>query len=54
MLRDQNFKLDKPSKRVLSTILDKNERRIYKELAIQAQLAHKSNDWVIFRGNEKE
>lgn len=54
MVRDQNFKLSKSAKRVLATIQDKNERRIYKELAIQAELAFKSNDWVIFRGNEKE
>ena len=34
----KNFKINKQTKRLLSTILDKNERDVFKANMIQAQL----------------
>jgi hypothetical protein len=36
---DKNFKMDKQSKRMLSTVVDKQERATYRSLLIDAQIS---------------
>jgi hypothetical protein len=38
MKADSNFNLSKPIKKILSTILDKEERRLFKNVMISAEL----------------
>lgn len=40
MKADKNFKLSKSVKRVLSTIVDKTEREIFKKAMINAELSY--------------
>jgi len=39
MKADKNFRLNKPAKRVLATILNKDEYTMYKKFAIEGQIA---------------
>jgi hypothetical protein len=39
MKADKNFRLNKPAKRVLATILNKDEYTMYKKFAIESQIA---------------
>ena len=39
MKADKNFRLNKPSKRVLATILNQEQYTLYKNFAIEGQLA---------------
>lgn len=43
MLADKNFRLAKPVKRVMSSILDKGARLAYKNAMIDAQLSYEAN-----------
>ena len=42
MKADKNFKFSKSSKRILSTILDKTARDIYKKAMIDAELSYEA------------
>jgi hypothetical protein len=39
MKADKNFRLNKPAKRVLATILDQEQYTLYKKFAIEGQIA---------------
>jgi hypothetical protein len=39
MKADKNFRLNKPAKRVLATILNQEQYTLYKKFAIEGQLA---------------
>lgn len=50
MKADKNFKLAKPVKRMLSTILDKGERKVFKDAMITAQVEYEANKKKAPRG----
>lgn len=54
MKTDSHFKLNKQSKRIMSTIDDKKERNIYKRMAADAQVTFEKTGYHIFKGHEKE
>lgn len=54
MKSDGNYRMHKSIKRILASIGDKKERNTFKKLAIQADVAYKSQDWVILGRGEKE
>lgn len=43
MKADKNFRLEKTTKRIMGSILDKAERKVFKEAMIGAQLAYEAN-----------
>lgn len=51
MKTDGNFRLNKSSKRLLSTISDPIIRSIYKKMAIDAQVSRAKNGYYIFKGS---
>ena len=42
MKADKNFNMAKPTKKILSTILDKEERRLFKKAMIEAQVDYEA------------
>lgn len=43
MKSDKNFNLAKPTKKLLSTIYDKEARRLFKNAMIDAQVSYEAN-----------
>lgn len=54
MKADKNFRLAKPVKRILSTIMDKDERKAFKDAMINAQLDYEANKKKAPRGTKEE
>lgn len=42
MKTDKNFNMDKPTKQLLSTIYDKEARRLFKKAMISAQVSYEA------------
>ena len=43
MKADNNFKLSKSTKRILSSIMDKEHRRLFKDMMIRAEVDYAAN-----------
>lgn len=43
MKADNNFKLSKSTKRILSSIMDKEHRRLFKDMMIRAEIDYAAN-----------
>ncbi len=54
MKSDGNYRMHKSIKRLTASITDKKERDAYKKFAIDADVARKSQEYVILGRGEKE
>lgn len=43
MKADKNFRLSKTTKRIMSSILDKDARKVFKDVMIEGQLSYEAN-----------